>query len=57
MLVYGRNVCFDYLEKNEKIKKVYLQEGFRDEKLISLIGKLNIQPKSMPKYELDRLAN
>ena len=57
MLVYGRNVCLEYLEKNKKVRKVILQEGFRDEKLLSLIGKLNFPVKEMPKYELDRLAN
>ncbi len=57
MLVYGRNVCLEYLEKNKKVRKIILQEGFHDEKLISLIRKLNFPVKEMPKYELDRLAN
>ena len=57
MLVYGRNVCLEFLEKNKKVRKLYIQEGFKDEKLISAIGKLNIEPKILPKYELDRLAN
>lgn len=57
MLVYGRNVCLEYLEKNKKVRKIILQEGFRDEKLLSLIGKLNFPVKEAPKYELDRLAN
>lgn len=57
MLVYGKNVCLEYLQKSEKVRKVYIQEGFKDENLNSLIGKLKIQPKILPKYELDRLAN
>ena len=57
MLVYGRNVCLEYLKKNKKVRKIILQEGFHDENLISAIGKLKIQPKFMPKIELDRLAN
>ncbi len=57
MLVYGRNVCLEYLEKNKKVRKIILQEGFHDEKLLSLIGKLNFPVKEAPKYELDRLAN
>ena len=57
MLVYGRNVCLEFLKKNEKVRKVILQEGFKDENLISAIGKMKIQPKYMPKSELDRLAN
>ena len=57
MLVYGRNACLEYLEKNEKVRKLYLQEGFNDEKLNSAIGKLKIQPIFKSKFELDRLAN
>lgn len=57
MLVYGRNVCLEYLKKNKKVRKIILQEDFHDENLISAIGKLKIQPKIMPKFELDRLAN
>ena len=57
MLVYGKNACLEYLEKNEKVRKIYLQEGFSDEILKSAIGKLKIQPKIMSKFELDRLAN
>lgn len=57
MLVYGRNVALEYLKKSEKVKKIYLQEGFRDEKINLLIEKGNIQPKYLPKFELDRLAN
>ena len=57
MLVYGKNVCLEFLEKNKKVRKIILQDGFRDENLISAIGKLKIQPKYLPKSELDRLAN
>lgn len=57
MLVYGRNVAEEYLKKNEKVRKIYLQEGFKDENLISLIAKSKIDPKILPKFELERLAN
>ena len=57
MLVYGKNVCLEFLKKSEKIRKIYIQEGFSDENLISLIEKLKIQPKILPKNEIDRLAN
>ena len=42
MLVYGRNVAEEFLKKNEKVRKVYLQTGFHDENLIFLIGKFKI---------------
>ena len=57
MLVYGRNVALEYLQKVEKVKKIYLQDGFHDEKINLLIEKGKIQPKYLPKFELDRLAN
>ena len=57
MLVYGRNACLEYLKKNEKVRKIYLQEGFSDEKLNFAIGNLKIQPIYLPKSEIDRLAN
>lgn len=57
MLVYGRNVALEYLQKVEKVKKIYLQDGFHDEKINLLIEKSKIQLKYLPKFELDRLAN
>lgn len=57
MLVYGRNVAEEYLKKVEKVKKIYLQSGFRDEKLIFLIEKSKIPVIYRDKRELDQLAN
>jgi 23S rRNA (guanosine2251-2'-O)-methyltransferase len=56
MLVYGRNVAEEFLKKNEKVRKVYLQTGFHDENLIFLIGKFKIPTVFMEKKELDQLA-
>lgn len=57
MLVYGRNVAVEYLKKVEKIKKIYLQDNFKDEKLKSLIENSKIPVVVKRKYELDELAN
>ncbi len=57
MLIYGRNVSLEYLKKNEKVRKIYLQTGFHDQNLISLIGKCKIPVIYQEKIELDRLAN
>ncbi len=57
MLVYGRNVAFEFLGKNEKVRKVYLQIGFHDEKLKILIEKFKIPVLYRSKKELDQLAN
>lgn len=57
MLIYGRNVAEEYLQKVEKVRKVYLQTGFHDEKLIFLIQKVKIPVIYREKRELDQLAN
>jgi len=42
MLVFGRNVAYEFLKKNEKVKKIYLQDNFGDKNIISLIEKSGI---------------
>ena len=58
MLVYGRNVAFEYLNSNKKsIQKIIIQEGFNDKKLISLIEKTKIPVFSKQKKDMDKLSN
>lgn len=57
MLVYGRNIALEYLKKNEKIRKIYLQEDFHDKKLVLAIKNSKIPVKVVRKIELDQLAN
>lgn len=57
MLVYGKNVAIEYLRKNKKIKKIWIQDSFNDQTILSLIQKRQIGYKKCPKIELDRLAN
>ncbi len=57
MLVYGKNVAEEFLKKSEKIRKIYLQENFRDKNLIFAIEKSKIPVKIMTKMELEQLAN
>ena len=58
MLVYGRNVAFEYLNSNKKsIQKIIIQEGFNDKKLISLIEKSKIPVFSKQKKDMDKLSN
>ena len=42
MEVYGKNVAIELLTKNKKINKIYLLEGFSDQKIISMIRKQDI---------------
>ena len=56
MLIYGKNSCLEYLKKNKKVKTLYLDRGFSDKNIISLIENLKIKPHFYTKYELDQLA-
>lgn len=56
MIVYGRNVARDLLEKNKDIEKIILQENFNDDSLISLIESKNIKYSYKSKRDIDRLA-
>lgn len=56
MLVYGRNVCELILEKNLKVSNIYLQEGFDDKKILSLIEKNNLRYKYLVKNKMNDLA-
>ena len=57
MLVFGRNVAKDLIMNHKKIKKIYLQDGFHDKELISMIenAKLDVEMKS--KREMDDLCD
>ena len=57
MYVFGRNVAKDLMVHPEKIKKVFLQEGFNDKELISSLENAKIEYNYRPKHEMDRLAN
>ena len=37
MIVYGKNVAIELLNRNYNIRKIVLQDNFSDEKIISLI--------------------
>lgn len=52
MLVYGRNVARELLNKNEKVLKIILQEGFDDKSIISLIENKNIKVEYKQKEKL-----
>ena len=56
MQVYGKNVNIEKLNSQEKIKKIYLSNKFKDEKIISLIEKKNIETKLLEPRELDKMC-
>jgi len=55
MRIYGKNVVKEYLEKNNKINKIYLYKDFNDQNIISLIRKREISPIYLSKNEIDKL--
>ncbi len=57
MLVYGKNVAKEILKKNEKVEKVILQVGFKDNLLNSLIENRKLPVDYVSKREIDRLVD
>lgn len=57
MIVYGKNVALELLQKNIKIKKIFLQESFHDKNIISLIEKLKIPVSVCSKRKMDDLSD
>jgi len=57
MLVYGKNVAKEYLEKNKDIKKIYLMNTFDDKDIISLIESKKVLYKKCTKMEFDSLCS
>lgn len=52
MIVYGRNVAKEVLQKNKKVKKIYIQKDFSDKTIISLIEKRNLSYEYLDKNML-----
>ncbi len=57
MLVYGKNVVNEVLSNNTKIYKVFLDNNFNDELLLSKINKKNLKKFHIDKNKLDRMCN
>ncbi|MBR3523915.1 MAG: 23S rRNA (guanosine(2251)-2'-O)-methyltransferase RlmB [Bacilli bacterium] len=57
MEVFGKNVALDYLEKEDKINKVYLADNFNDEEIKRLISKRGIKPIVLKRFEMDKKVN
>ena len=57
MIVYGKNSVYEYLKKNKKVQKLYLDYNFNDKSINSLIEKLKLKPIFYTKQELDEVAN
>ena len=57
MEVFGKNVALEYLEKEDKIKKIYLADNFNDEEIKRLISKRGLKPIILKRFEMDKKVN
>lgn len=54
MKIYGKNVAKEKLLTNDKIKKIYLSNKFKDTEILTLIKNKNIKPILLDIKELDK---
>ena len=57
MIIYGKNSCKVVLESNIEISKIYLQEGFSEKDIISLIENRKMKVDYLPKNKMNDLAD
>ena len=57
MLVYGKNVAREVLNKNSIVKKVYLKEGFNNKEILDLIEKNKNKVIYKTSEDIDKLVN
>ena len=57
MLVYGKNVVIEALNKNEEIKKAYIYEKLNDKEILSLLKNKGIDISYVSKFDLDGLVH
>ncbi len=57
MLVYGKNVVREILNSNTKIFKVFLDNNFNDQELMSIIIKKNLKRFHMDRNKLDKMCD
>ena len=56
MKIYGKNVALEALKENKKVHKIYLSNKFKDEEILSLIERKNIDTKLLDNRELDKMC-
>ena len=56
MLVYGKNVAKEILKSDKKVKKVYVDENFNSDEILSLIDKKEINKIVLSKDKIDELV-
>ena len=54
MLVFGKNVAFEYLNSDKKILRAYIQNNFNDYEIINKLKKKNINTRTLNKFDMDK---
>ena len=57
MLIFGKNVVIEALNKNERIKKAYIYEKFNDKEILNLLKNKGIDLSYVTKFDLDNLVH
>lgn len=57
MYIYGKNVALEYLNNNEKIDKIFIQNNFSDIELMKKINDRNIMVQTLSKIDMDKKVN
>lgn len=55
MYVYGRNVVKELIDNNRKIKKAYLSNNLKDDKVSTDLKRMNVSISYLSNNELDRM--
>jgi 23S rRNA (guanosine2251-2'-O)-methyltransferase len=54
VLVFGRNVAFEYLSENKKVINAFIQDTFNDKELLDLLSKRQVKVKRLSKIDLNK---
>src|SRR5690554_8112247 len=57
MIVYGKNVVEAILDSGRKINHIYIDNKFRDNKLMNRLTNTNVKISLKSKHELNQLTN
>ena len=56
MYLCGKNVAREYLESNEKVRKVILAKNYNDNEILNLVKRKNVDTEYVDKYVLDKIT-
>ncbi len=56
MYICGKNVAREYLESNEKVRKVILAKNYNDNEILNLVKRKNVDTEFVDKYVLDKIT-